>query len=313
MIVFLLNSYIAILVALMWLKIVPNSLFWKLSPLLVLALLLVGLFIPMGWGAPAGAAIVVRQSVAITPDVAGEVIDVPVRPNAPLKAGDVLFRIDPTPYAAQLHALEAQLALAETRLGQMIELARKQASPEFNVEQRQSEVDQLKAQVEGARWSLDKTSVRAPADGYVTNVALRKGARVSNLSLSPAMAFIDTSETLAVVELQQIYARYVEPGQKVELTFKYLPGEIVTGKVEAVLQAIASGQAAPSGAAVAPRALEAEPFVARVKLDDPAIAARLPAGGVGTAAIYTDHVKVSHVIRQVVLRQEAILNYVAPF
>lgn len=313
MIVFLLNAYIAILVALIWLKIVPSNLFWKISPLLVLLLLLVGLFIPMGWGAPAGVAIIGRQSVAIVPDVAGEVLEVPVQPNTPLKAGDVLFRIDPTPYQSQLGALEAQLKLAQTRLAQMTELARKQASPEFNVEQRQSEVDQLQAQLDGAKWNLDKTTVRAPADGYVTNVTLRKGARVSNLSLSPVMAFIDTSESVTVVEVAQIYARYIEPGQKVELTFKYLPGQIFTGSVETVLQAIASGQAAPSGAAVAPAAIEAAPFVVRVKLDDAGLGDRLPAGSVGSAAIYTDHVKVSHVIRQVVLRQEAIMNFVVPF
>jgi multidrug resistance efflux pump len=30
----------------------------------------------------------------------------------------------------------------------------------------------------GARWNLDKTVVRAPADGCATNIGLRKGARV---------------------------------------------------------------------------------------------------------------------------------------
>lgn len=313
MIVFLLNGYIAILVALIWLRIIPGNLFWKISPLLVLLLLLVGLFIPMGWGAPSGSAIVGRQSVAIVPDVSGEVIDVPVAPNTPLKAGDVLFRIDPTPYEAQVRALQAQLKLAEMRLGQMTELAQKQASPEFNVQQRQSEVDQLRAQVDGAQWNLDKTTVRAPADGYVTNVALRKGARVSNLSVAPVMAFIDTSETVVVVEVPQIYARYIEAGQKVELTFKYLPGEVFTGTVETVLQAIATGQAAPSGGAAPSRSFDAAPFVLRVTLDDASLGPRLPAGSVGTAAIYTYHVIASHIIRQVVLRQEAILNYVIPF
>src|ERR1700730_7097729 len=34
----------------------------------------------------------------IMPDVKGRVIDVPVKANAPLKQGDVLFRIDPAPY-----------------------------------------------------------------------------------------------------------------------------------------------------------------------------------------------------------------------
>src|SRR3954467_2458853 len=112
----------------------------------------------------------------------------------------------------------------------------------FDVEQRQAEVDQLKAQVTGAKWNLDKTVVRAPADGYVTNLALRKGARVASLPLSPVMAFIDTSETVIGVEIQQIDARYVEPGQEVEFTFKFMPGQVLTGKVETVLQAIASGQ-----------------------------------------------------------------------
>jgi hypothetical protein len=52
--------------------------------------------------------------------------------------------------------------------------------------------------------------------------------------------------------------------------------------------------------------------VVRVKLDDDAFAKALPAGSTGTAAIYTDHVKISHVIRRVLLRQVAILNYVNP-
>ena len=91
MIVVLLNTYLVLLFILVRLKIVPFNLFWKVSPVLVLFLLLFGLFIPMNWGAPQGSAVVVRHSVAIVPDVAGEVLDVPVEPNKPLKAGDVLF------------------------------------------------------------------------------------------------------------------------------------------------------------------------------------------------------------------------------
>ena len=53
--------------------------------------------------------------------------------------------------------------------------------------------------------------------------------------------------------------------------------------------------------------------MARVKLDDAAFARSLPAGSVGTAAIFTDHVKAAHVIRKVLLRQVAIMNYVNPF
>src|SRR5262249_46265041 len=113
MIVVLLNTYLVLLFILVKTKLVPWNLFWKVSPVLVLCLLLFGLFIPMNWGAPQGSAVVVRHSVSIVPDVAGEVLAVPAEPNKPLKAGDVLFRIDPVPYESQVDALAAQLKLQE--------------------------------------------------------------------------------------------------------------------------------------------------------------------------------------------------------
>jgi RND family efflux transporter MFP subunit len=310
MMIALMAVYLVLLFVLVRFGIVSFNLFWKCSPFIVLLLLNLLLFIPMGWGAPQGSALVVRNAVSIIPNVAGEVIDVPVEGNAALKTGDVLFRIDPVPYEAQVRAIEAQLKLSATRLAQMTQLFERDSGRGFDVEQRQSEVDQLKAQLEGAKWNLDKTVVRAPADGYATNVALRKGARVGS---SPVMAFIDTSETLIGVEISQNDARYIAPGQPVELTFKLMPGTVYSGEVETVLQAISTGQTQASGLAVTPKAVESAPFVVRVKLDDQELSKRLPAGSTGTAAIFTEAVKPTHIIRKVLLRQIAILNYVNPF
>jgi multidrug resistance efflux pump len=147
----------------------------------------------------------------------------------------------------------------------------------------------------------------------VTNLALRKGARAVALPLSPVMAFIDVSDTLVGVEIQQIDARYIEPGQNVEVTFKFMPGRVFTGKVTDVLQAISTGQVQASGLAVTPKEVQSAPFAVRVKLDDAGAARSLPAGSAGTAAIFTGHVKASHIIRRVILRQIAILNYINPF
>ena len=312
MIVAMLCVYLVFLFSLVKFGIISFNLFWKTSPFLVLLLLNIGLFIPLGWGAPQGPVLVVRNSVAIVPDVAGEVIEVPVAANKPLRAGDVLFRIDPVPFEAQVKAIEAQLKLSSTRLAQMTQLYERESGRGF-VEQRQAEVDQLKAQLEGERWNLDKTVVRAPGDGYVTNVALRKGARVANLPLAPVMAFIDTSDSIVGVEIAQIDARYIEPGQSVEATFKFKPGQVYSGKVESVLQAVAIGQVQTSGLAVTPKNIASAPFVVRVRLDDAALVQHLPAGSTGDAAIFTEHVKLAHVIRKVLLRQIAITNYVNPF
>lgn len=310
MIIAIFNTYLVLLFAMVKLRIVRFTLFWKVSPAIVL--LLFGLFIPMGWGAPSGPAIVVRHSVPIVADVAGEVIEVPVVANQPLQAGDVLFRLDPLPYQAQVDALQAQLKFEELHLAQMSELERTQAGRAFDTQQRQASVEQLRAQLDGAKWNLDKTIVRAPADGYVTNVALRKGARVGNLPMTPVMAFIETSDTLMGAEIAQIDTRFVQPGQKIEVTFKPLPGRIFTGKVMEVLQAVSSGQVAPSGLAATPPKIAAMPFVIRFRLDDDAVARSLPAGTAGDVAIFTDHLTSTHVIRQVLLRQIAILNYVIP-
>lgn len=311
MIVVLLNSYIALLALFVWLRFIPFNMFWKLSPVIVLFVLLIGLFIPMGWGAPSGPAAVVRNSVQIIPSVAGEVVDVPVAANTPVKEGDVLFRIDPTTYRAQVETIEAQLKFAELRRSQFSELQSRDTGRAFDVQQREAEVQELQAQLEGAKWNLDRTTVRAPADGYVTNLALRKGARVT--AQSPVMAFIDTSETIFGAEIPQIYARYIEVGQSIEITFKTFPGQIFPGRVETVLQAIATGQTQVSGLAVSPTEVQAAPFVVRIKLNDQEVARRLPAGSTGLVAIFTDRVKAAHVIRKVVLRQAAILNYVNPF
>jgi multidrug resistance efflux pump len=50
------------------------------------------------------------------------------------------------------------------RLSQMTQLQTAGTGRSFDVEQRQADVDKLKAQVENAKWTLDKTVVRAPAD-----------------------------------------------------------------------------------------------------------------------------------------------------
>jgi multidrug resistance efflux pump len=56
---------------------------------------------------------VFRYTVPIVSQVRGRVIEVPIEEgNVPVKKGDVLFRIDPTPYQLQVNTLTAQLANA---------------------------------------------------------------------------------------------------------------------------------------------------------------------------------------------------------
>ena len=62
---------------------------------------------------------VIKYVVQVVPEVRGRVIDVPVEPNSQVKKGEVLFRIDPTPFEIQVRTLEAQLASTEGSVGQL--------------------------------------------------------------------------------------------------------------------------------------------------------------------------------------------------
>src|SRR5262245_9232123 len=56
---------------------------------------------------------VIKYVVQVVPEVRGRVVEVPVEPNSPVKKGDVLFRIDPTPFEIQVNTLKAELVATE--------------------------------------------------------------------------------------------------------------------------------------------------------------------------------------------------------
>jgi len=313
MLAFLTLCYVAVLALLVWRRILPNKPITWLSTLAWIVLLLAVFFIPMQWGAPSGPARILTYSVQIIPNVAGEVIEVPVVPNEQLKEGDVLFRIDPTTYEAAVQATRAQLELQKLRLDQYSKLAARDAGTQFKVEETQAEVTRLEAELEAAEWNLRETTVRAPSDGYATFVTLRPGQRVVTVPLQSAMTFIETSRNLVTAQIAQIYIRHIKIGQPVEIAFKSRPGKIFTGEVRTIIQVTSGGQGVIGGRI--PRAtldVVAEPVVVRIELDDPDAAADLPAGTVGTAAIYTQSAVMTHIIRKVTVRIESLLNYLIP-
>lgn len=313
MIAFMTLCYVAVLAALVWLKLLPNTIWTWLSTLAWMLLLFVVLFIPMQWGAPAGSARIMTYSVQIIPNVAGPVTEVPVQPNAPLKQGDVLFKIDPTIYQAAVDGKRAQLEYQKLRLEQYTELEGKSAGTRFQVEETAATLERLKAELEQAEWNLNETIVRAPSDGYATYVALRPGQRVVTFPLQPAMTFIDTSRHLVGVQIQQIYQRHLRIGQPVEMAFKVRPGKIYKGKVKFIYQVTNEGQTVISGTVPDAAKIQAEPFYVRVDLDDKSVEKELPAGAAGTATIYTDSAGMTHIIRKVMIRMESFLNYINPW
>jgi multidrug resistance efflux pump len=312
MILFLTLAYVAVLLVLVKLKLVPWNLWTKLSPVLWALLLFFILFLPLQFYAPSGPAVVLQHTVQVVPVVDGLVEEVVVTPNQRVRAGDVLYRIDPTRYEATVRRLQADLSLAEIRLGQAVELMDRGVGRQADVDRASAQVDSLSAQLEAARWDLDHTQVRAPDDGMVTNVeALQPGARVVSLPFQSTMAFIGDRRVIGA-QVQQIYLRHIRPGQPAEVTFKVLPGQVFDARVENVIPANAMGQIAPSGNLQTPGQLVPMPYLVRLVLDDPEVVDQLPAGAVGDMAIYTGAMSSVYVIRRVMLWMDAWMNYVLP-
>jgi multidrug resistance efflux pump len=100
----------------------------------------------------------VRQfyvTTPIVPNVEGQVVEVPVQANVPLKAGEVLFRLDPRPFEYQVQRLEAELANANTGAAQLDQrLIGAQAASSRSIEAKEearAAIAQVNAQLELAR------------------------------------------------------------------------------------------------------------------------------------------------------------------
>ena len=319
MIVFLTLIYVAVLAVLVKLKIVPLNTFWKLSPLLWMVLLFFVLFLPMQWGAPSGSVILYKPVIEIVPNVSGEVLSVSGVAREPMKQGDEIFRIDPDQYQARVNELNARLLLSKMNLDRAQELMDKNLGRQVEVDKYRTEVDSLEAQLEQAEWDLDKTVVVAPADGYIIGLMLRPGYRVSNQATRSWVAFVETGSTVLIAGIDQAYLRHVEPGQKAEVVMKMLPGTVLNATVKGVAYMTPEGQLTPSGnVPLAPTATTVpQPYGVELTLDDKTLltagGSHVPGGSVGTAAIYTESVKATHIIRKVMLRMDAWLNYLLPY
>jgi multidrug resistance efflux pump len=316
----------------------------------------------------------------IVPVVQGPVVEVPVVANAPLKNGDVLFRIDPRPYQYVVDQNRAALAEAEQKVLELkaafgaaesgvdeARAARDRAKQSFDRVDEANEnaraagragpvselevenkrglylgaeaavgtalaraeqariadeaeiggvnptVARLQAELSAAEYELDQTTVRAPADGYVTQVFLRPGMMAVPLPLRPVMVFVNGEDmTLGAAFIQNSLQRVIV-GDEAEISFRAIPGRIFRGRVKNVLDAMAQGELQPTGALLDPSAPERRRpglALATIEVLDDLSAYQLPGGVSAEVAIYTRHWHHVAIMRKVLLRMNSWLNYV---
>jgi multidrug resistance efflux pump len=126
--------------------------------------------------------------VTMAPEVAGRIVELPVKDNQFVRKGDVLMVIDPTNYKIAVSLSEAALEQAQanalnaereskrrqelTDLAVTTEIKQTYAS---NAVVAQAQYQQAQANLDQARVNLERTQIRSPVNGWVTNLLAQLG------------------------------------------------------------------------------------------------------------------------------------------
>lgn len=312
----------------------------------------------------------VYSTTPVVSGVRGRVIEVPVEANKPLKEGDVLFKIDPIPYEAEVGkkkaqikeasqgalGLESSLQEANASLNKAI-AERDKAKREFQRYQRgfdkgafteqqldtrrqaykasESAVNVAKAKLEQSQLALDseiggenttvarlieelrqaefdleQTVVRAPTDGFATQLALRPGVMAVPLPLAPVMTFVHTEDLLYTAAFRQNSLQRLQPGYEAEFLFRALPGKVFKGEVIEVLPAIGESQFQARGALLGTEALRTSGRVfVTLKITDDLTDYKLPLGTAVEVAVYSDKFTHVSIMRKVLIRMKSWQNF----
>jgi RND family efflux transporter MFP subunit len=181
--------------------------------------------------------------VMVAPDVAGAVIDIPVKDNQSVKIGDVLFTVDQARYKLALASAEAALAGAKSVLDQRQEeqdrrekLSSASISAEALNQARSATLsaraayDQAVAALGVAKLNLARTEVRSPVNGYVTNLLLDRGDYA--VAGHPMVAVVDSDSYYVAGYFEETKLRHIKSGDRVSIRLmgfdKPLSGHVVS-------------------------------------------------------------------------------------
>jgi membrane fusion protein, multidrug efflux system len=159
--------------------------------------------------------IVAREVVAIQPQISGRITKVHFADGADVKAGEVLFTIDPRPFQAQLNQAQANLAQAQAALNlAKINLARIESVTDPRAVSRQdydtrknavevaeAQLGQGRAALDTARLNLEYCTIRSPIHG-------RAGQRLADAG---NIVTANNSSLLVIQRLDPIYADFTVP------------------------------------------------------------------------------------------------------
>jgi len=203
---------------------------------------------------------VCAEVVQITPRVSGPIVNLPIRDNQFVKTGTLLFEIDPRTFQASLDQVSASVQQAESvikeidseieknkaeferqqellpqRATSQKSVERAEANYEVSLEKRKGALGSLaqaQASLRQAELNLEFTQIKAPVDGYVTNLNLRLGSNpVAN---QPALALVDVSSYWVYGFFKETLIAKIRNGDKAIVTLMAYPNSPIEGYVDSL-------------------------------------------------------------------------------
>ncbi|MGB7931077.1 MAG: efflux RND transporter periplasmic adaptor subunit [Gammaproteobacteria bacterium] len=217
---------------------------------------------------------------------------------------------DAQKWTAQVAADEAGIKEAQA------ELVRAELQYNSEINGVNTSVATIEAQLDLARFYLDNTLMVAPEDGYIINLQVRPGMVAGEVRFGAIASFICDADRYLLANYFQENLKYVKTGQEAEIAIDLYPGQIFTGKVEAIWQGSGAGQMLPSGQLPAftyePTEIPQGQFAVAIRLDG-ADQSKFPIGTQGRAAIYTNPSSGFVALRRIGIRAYSWLNFIYPF
>lgn len=240
--------------------------------------------------------------VLISPEVAGEIIDLPVVEGQAVKKGDLLVQIKPDNYQASRNSAEAsyQFALgsvsqAEAELEKAVAdfnrgnaLSKSRLVTEKDMQDMKTALDVARLRLANARHQVDqarfardradddlsKTKITAPIDGTIVRLRSQLGERVLGTSFNMGteiMTIADLNAMEARVDVSEIDVVLIQTGQRVRLDVDAFKDRKFKGTVTAIANASRSGGIGSTGSgssAGASASQDAPKFDVRIRLED---------------------------------------------
>ncbi|KRA46826.1 efflux RND transporter periplasmic adaptor subunit [Pseudoxanthomonas sp. Root630] len=204
------------------------------------------------------------STVTVGSQISGQVTDVLVDYNSEVKKGEVLARIDPSTYEAQIAQGNAQIANAQANLKQaqatlanaeldytrkadlgkqklvaqsdvdLARAARDQARAQVNASQ--ASIRQQTASTQTTRVNLDRTVIRSPVDGVVLTRSIEPGQTVAASLQAPELFTIaeDLSKMKIELAVDEADIGQVKVGQNVSFTVDAFADRQFRGEVQQV-------------------------------------------------------------------------------